>query len=376
MPEQEIVQEMAAGLTRSGIFALFGWVLGFALAGKTFQIVLSQVSRSRRFEGRTALQVLFHALARPVPLLFFVFGLKAGLSALAPGGGVQELAEDVLAVMLVVALTRFVYSLVDVVDHVLTVVTSRTRTKMDDMMAPLVCKSLRAVVVVLALVQTAQILSDKPITSIIAGLGIGGLAIALAAQETIKNFFGSLVVLADKPFELDERVKVGGYDGVVEEVGFRSTRIRTLKGHLVTLPNGELANQMIENVGRRPFIKRVMTVGITYGTPPEKVQKALDILGEVLDGHEGMQPAFPPKIFFKDFSDSSLDLTAFYWYHPPDYWAYMRHAGQVNMEVLKRFNEEGIEFAFPSRTLYFAGEAPEKNGISQVTDGNPKVSGT
>ena len=121
------------------------------------------------------------------------------------------------------------------------------------------------VVVVLSLVQIAQFY-DKPITSILAGLGVGGLAVALAAQETIKNFFGSLVIFADKPFELDERIRGGNFDGFVEEVGFRSTRLRTLDGHLITIPNGELANLMIENVSKRPHIKRTFELGVTYDT--------------------------------------------------------------------------------------------------------------
>ena len=223
-------------------------------------------------------------------------------------------------------MTFFIYSLVDVLDFAITHFTSKTHTKMDDMMAPMVRKSLRVVIVTLALVQVAQILSDKPITSILAGLGVGGLAVALAAQETIKNFFGSLVIFADKPFELGERIVVGGHDGTIEEVGFRSTRIRTLDGHLVTVPNGELANQMIQNIGKRPFIKRVMNVTITYDTPPEKVQQAIDILKELLDNHEGMEEDFPPRVFFNGFNDCSLNILAIYWYHPPAYWEFLAHA--------------------------------------------------
>ena len=135
------------------------------------------------------------------------------------------------------------YSLINVIDHLLINLTKKTSTTLDDMVAPMVRKTLRVVVVVLVFVQIAQVLSDKPITSILAGLGVGGLAVALAAQEAIKNFFGSLIIFTDKPFELGERICVSDYDGFVEEVGFRSTRIRTLDGHLVTIPNGELASQ-------------------------------------------------------------------------------------------------------------------------------------
>jgi MscS family membrane protein len=225
------------------------------------------------------------------------------------------------------------------------------------MLVPVIRKSLRITVVILVLVQIIQILSDKPITSIIAGLGIGGIAIALAAQDSIKNIFGSLVLFTDKPFELGDRVVVDGHDGPIEEVGLRSTKIRTLDGHLVTVPNGELANKTIQNIGKRPYIKRIADITITYDTPPEKVDRALEILKELLGNHEGMKEDFPPRIFFNDFNAASLNLRVMYWYHPPDYWAYMDFTERFNKEVFRCFNEEGIDFAFPTQTLYIAGDA-------------------
>jgi MscS family membrane protein len=330
-------------------------VVGAMLVGKLLQIMIGNAGKLERFEKRPWMQVAFKAVGRPIPFLFATIGLRYGLNALVFSEGLQGIITDTFSVLFTVAVTFFIYSLVDVVDYAIIHITAKTETKMDDMMAPMVRKSLRVVIVVLALVQIATILSDKPVTSILAGLGVGGLAVALAAQETIKNFFGSLVIFADKPFELGERIKVGGFDGNIEEVGFRSTRIRTLDGHLVTVPNGELANMMIQNVAKRPFIKRVMNVTVTYDTSPEKVQEAIDILKELLDNHEGMNPDLPPRVFFSDFNDCSLNIIAIYWYHPPEYWKYMEHANGLNMELLKRYNDAGIEFAFPTQTLYVNG---------------------
>ena len=133
-------------------------------------------------------------------------------------------------------------------------------------------------------------LSDKPPSSVIAGLGVSGLALGLAAQDTLKNFFGSVMIFADRPFELGDRIVVDGHDGPVESVGFRSTRIRTLDGHLVTVPNGEIAHRTIHNIGKRPYIRRVMNVRIAYDTPPEKLERALAIIADALKDHEGMNP--------------------------------------------------------------------------------------
>ena len=125
-----------------------------------------------------------------------------------------------------------------------------------------------------------------------------------------------------------------------------------MEGHLVTVPNGELANMMIQNVGKRPHIRRIMNVTITYDTKPEKVQEALDILRDILEDHEGMDAEFPPRVYFNEFNDCSLNIRAIYWYHPPNYWDFLAHSEKVNMELLRRYNDAGIEFAFPTQTLY------------------------
>ena len=114
-----------------------------------------------------------------------------------------------------------------------------------------------------------------------------------------------------------------GHDGPVEAVGLRSTKIRTLEGHLVTVPNGELANKTIQNIGKRPYIRRIVDLTITYDTPPEKIDRALEIVKELLDNHEGMDEERPPRVFFNEFNSASLNLRGIYWYHPPNFWEFM-----------------------------------------------------
>ena len=176
-------------------------------------------------------------------------------------------------------------------------------------------------------------------SALLAGLGIGGLAVALASQDTLKNFFGSIMIMLDKPFNVGQRVLVAGYDGVVETIGFRSTRVRTLTGHLVTVPNEKMANSSIENVGRRPSIRRRSNITITYDTPPEKVEKAVSIIRGILENHEGMQEDFPPRVFFNEFNDASLNILMMYWYHPPDYWNFVAFSEKVNFQIFQAFDE-------------------------------------
>jgi len=336
--------------------ALFAVLLLAFVAGRAGRVILKRGADGARAAGRAVFAVLLGSLAVSAEFLAAAMGLKAGVGCLVLNDAVASLAGAVTDVLTVAALGWLAYCLVDVVEAWLRSIPSIARSRMSETFVLLVVRSLHATVAVMAVVQVATVLSDKPAASILAGLGVGGLAMALAAQETVKNLFGSLVILGDRPFEIGDRIVVDRFDGPVETVGFRSTRIRTLDGTLVTIPNGELANKMIQNMEKRPHIRRIANLAITYDTPPEKVRRAKEILEEILRNHEGMKPDFPPRIFFNEFNESSLNITMLYWYHPADYWKYMEFSERVNMEILTRFNAEGIKFAFPTQTLHVAGE--------------------
>ena len=192
----------------------------------------------------------------PFLWLSFVLYLAVNLQLVIPGAfaGIFNTSTRVL---LVLSIACTFYSLVDLVDYKLGMFASRTASKVDDILLPMVGKTLRITVVALTVLQVAQDLSDKPLTSILAGLGVGGLAVALAGQETIKNLFGAVVIVGDKPFEIGDRVVIDGHDGPVESVGFRSTKVRTLDGHLVSVPNSAIVNTTVRNISRRPYIKHV-----------------------------------------------------------------------------------------------------------------------
>jgi MscS family membrane protein len=350
------------------LLALFGFILMALLLGKIAKSVLQR--SATRFESRQRFitATTLNAIGRGVVFLFAAAGISLGIASLELKEKVAEFFGTLSSVLLSIAIGYMIYWLVDVPTKWLARMAGKTESRLDDMLVPVIRKSLRVTVVVLLLVQIAQILSDKPITSIIAGLGIGGLALALAAQDTIKNIFGSLVLFADKPFEMGDRIVVDGHDGPVEEVGLRSTKIRTLEGHLVTVPNGQLANRTIQNIGQRPHIRRIANLTITYDTLPEKIERAIEIVKELLDNHEGMHEDFPPRVFFNELNADSLNIMAIYWYHPPNYWDYMAFTERFNQEVFRRFNEEGIDFAFPSQTLYLAGDPSRPLNVGARTE--------
>ncbi len=347
---------------------LFFIIVLFSLvAGRLARFSVDRIAKRPASAGRSWQPVVLKALARPFVLLGFAIGIRLGVSVLVLGEALEGIAHTCGSIVTATAIGYAIYSLVDIIDHYLRQMSERTESRVDDVLAPLVGKSIRITVMILVVMNVVQQVSGKSITTILAGLGVGGLAIALAGQDTIKNFFGSVVILGDRPFEIGDRIVFDGHDGPVESVGFRSTRIRTLNGHLVTIPNSEMVNRTVQNIGRRPYIKRVANITITYDTPPAKVTRALEIVRAILHDHEGMNPDFPPRVYFSDFNDWALNLLMIYWYHPPEYWDYMAFTERVNMEILEQFNAEGIEFAFPSQSIYLAGTSSNNDAEQPLT---------
>jgi len=326
------------------------------LLGKLIGLICGRAAKRVDLDKRPVAHSLFESLSASLGPLGLTLGVRLSLLFTEMSTQVEEVMVTISSVLVVLAIGWVVFCMVEVPTAVYKRWASRKPSKLTEMLVPMLRSSMRMTVVALTVVQVAQVVSDKPVSSILAGLGIGGLAFALAAQDSLKHVFGSVVIFTDRPFEVGDRLVVDGHDGPVEEVGFRSTRIRTLDGHLVTIPNGELVNKSILNISKRPHIRRICNITITYDTPPEKVREAVQIVKDILENHEGMDEEFPPQVYFKDFNADSLGLFVIYWYHPPLYWDYLAFCERFNLEVLERFNAAGIEFAFPTQTLYLAGD--------------------
>ncbi|RJP74896.1 MAG: mechanosensitive ion channel family protein [Candidatus Abyssobacteria bacterium SURF_17] len=340
------------------IITFFCILLASFVLGKIVSYLMARgASRGEKTgEAITLAQLVLRSASKPVVFLIFAGSLNIALLFLKMSDAVWDMSSKAIELLVSIGIAYFLYRLVDVAEYYLNQYARRTDSKLDDMLVPMLRKTFRVVIVILAGLYIAESVSGRPMSTLIAGLGLGGLAFALAAQDSIKSFFGSIMILLDRPFAVGERVVTDGFDGVVEEIGFRSTRIRTLTGHLVTVPNEKLAVSNIENIGKRPHIRRLFNVTITYDTPPDKVERAIKIIEGILENHEGMHPDFPPRVFFNEFNDASLNIIVIYWYHPPDYWKFLEFGQKVNLKIMRAFEEEGIEFAFPTQTLYLAND--------------------
>jgi small-conductance mechanosensitive channel len=202
---------------------------------------------------------------------------------------------------------------------------------------------------VLALTALATLGVD--ITALVASLGIGGVAVALALQNVLGDLFASLSIVLDKPFVLGDFVVVGEFMGTVEHVGLKTTRLRSLSGEQLVFSNSDLLSSRIRNYKRMEERRAVFQIGVTYDTPPDVVRRIPEMLQEAVEAREGTRF---DRAHFKQYGPSSLDFETVYYMTVPDYNAFMDAQQAINLELLDRFSEQGIEFAFPTRTVHLA----------------------
>lgn len=215
-------------------------------------------------------------------------------------------------------------------------------------------KSLLTIFAIVAVLLTIQSFGYD-VKALLAGLGIGGLAFALAAQDTLANFFGSIVVAVDQPFKVGEAIRIAGNVGIVEEIGLRSTRLRMIDKSLMIIPNKTVASEMITNFSRFTRRRHEQVIGLTYDTPPDVMDAVATEFRELIKGQPEVDPA-SVMVFWRDFSASSLDLWVVYELKDPDFQKAMFVRQRVNVAMAQIVQRRGLSFAFPSQTVYLEGQ--------------------
>ncbi len=306
----------------------------------------------------------------PIKVVTFVVLLHIGLDVFSWPPTVQLWLRRGLQVVVACSITYMALKLVDILlEYWRLRAPARDERLFDDHLFPLLNKSLKIFLIVVGILVTCQNLGLN-VTAMLASLSIGGLALGLAAQDTVANLFGAAAVFVDKPFHVGDRIKLDGIDGVVETIGLRSTRVRNLEGHLITVPNKTMGNATITNVTRRPHIKTEMNFGITYDTSTDKIRLALEILREVYSKHPQTHELV---IGFNKFADSALNINVVHWWRNTDYAAYVKGMEELNLMIKQRFDQEGIQFAFPTQTLYLKPEFESLPGAKDLASGRERT---
>lgn len=305
----------------------------------------------RQFTSRTKTTLddqLLELLNGPVKIVAFMVFLHIGLTIFNWPPQVELWLHKSFIVILALSLTYMALKVTDVLVDIWRARGADVEKGTNEQLFTVIRKGVKAFLAVIAVLVTMQNLGVN-VTAAVASLSIGGLALGLAAQDTLANLFGAVAIFADRPFRVGDRVKLEAVDGTVENIGLRSTRVRNLDGHLVTIPNKTMGNATITNITARPNIKTELNLAITYDTPAEQVQRATVILAEIYRAHPLTQDVW---VSFNKFNESALNILVVHWWSGVDQKAYLAGMQELNLEIKRRFDAEGIEFAFPTQTMH------------------------
>ncbi len=342
------------------------WFLGIFLVGLIFKNLISKLisfilfNVLRRYFKSIGVQKFVDLTTKPFSLTIFVLVIFFACQFLhfpdewhlASGKefGVRMMLDRLFLVVLIFCIT---WTLLRIMDYVGLVMKERARiteSKMDDLFVPFIISAIKAVMIIFSLFFVLGAVFKLNVASIIAGLGIGGLAIALASKETLENLLGSFLIFADKPFAVGDLIKTDQLHGHIEEVGFRSTKIRTLEKTLISVPNKKMIDAELENQTIRTFYRYKFNIGLVYTTSASQLRKIMEEIRAVLDENPMIEEN--PNVFFSAFGESALIVTIIYLVRTSDYDTYENIKQDINFRIMDIVNSNGSGFAYPSTSVY------------------------
>jgi len=338
-----------------GVLILAGVVLDFVVRAALRVLIAARVNQRQGEDHAEAIA----GAARPLGMFVTgVFWLTL-LPVLALPLTAHQILHGAAAIWAVLAGVWAAWKLTDLAAEVLVDRAAKTTTKLDDILIPLLSKALKVFIVAIGIVYGADAL-DIPIGPMVASLGIGGLAFAFAAKDTIENFFGSVAVILDRPFEVGDWVVIDDKEGTVEELGFRSTRIRTFYNSQITIPNASLVRAAVDNYGRRKYRRWKTTLGVQYDTTPEQLLAFTEGIRELVRTHPYTRKDYY-QVWCNDYGDSSLDILLYVFFEVPDWNTELRERERLFVDIVRLADQLGVSFAFPTTTVHlFKEEHPRK----------------
>ncbi len=344
--------------------------LGLVVAG----LVVEKIARLYLIKVVTGLLVKGGASAPPklkeqllIPTRIFTVALlwNVGVPLLRPEWAVAEWSTRTGRVLIVLGILVAVYQAVDFFFLYFQRKAERSENKFDDILVPLIRKSVKTFVIAIGIITIGDSLT-LDIKGILAGMGIIGLGLSLAAKDTLSNLFGSLTVLLDRPFRIGDWVVIdGNIEGIVEEVGLRSCRVRTFYNSLITLPNGCLTNAPIDNFGRRSYRRLSTVLSVQYDTPPQKIEAFCEGVRQIIREHPHTRKDYF-HVYLSEMAASGLNIMLYVFFQTPSWAQELQERHRLLMDILQLAAEMGVQFAFPTQTLHVV------EGKDTAYDGMPK----
>ncbi len=327
----------------------FAVVLLFVLLSKVvYYLFKNQIRRYTEKTNTKFDDILVEILEHPLTMLVIVLGVYiSNTMFLVPNTAPHDFIGAIVSILIIINIAWLVLRLVDtmIVFYIRPFV-EKSETELDDQLLPILRKGTKLIIIVLTIL---FILGNfgYDITTLLAGLGVGGLAVALAAQDTVSNFIGSVIIFSDKPFKIKDFIKFGGNMGTVKEVGIRSTKLETPSGTILVVPNSKLSSEIVENFSQAKTRRIEQTIGITYDTGYKKMENAIKMLEKIAESHKNV---IKYDVKFVEFGAYSLNINMRYWIKDTSKYRETQH--EINMEVKRKFDKQKIDMAFPTQTIY------------------------
>jgi len=297
---------------------------------------------------------LLASLDRPIDFLFILLGINFALSVLTIDESITQVLSQLLRSGFIIVLFWSILNFLTHLTENLHKITDKFGDKVSHDVANFIVKSLRVFIIAIAFIAVLQEWGYN-VSGFLASLGLVGMAFALAAKDTAANLFGSLVIFTDKPFQVGDWIKTPQVEGTIENVGIRSTKVRTFAQALVTVPNAVLANSAILNWSRMGKRRIKMNIGLTYDTPVEKVETIVKDIKTMLQNHPDIHQE-TMHVYFSEFAASSLNIFCYYFTATTNWGEFMRVREDTYFQIMKIIELHNAEFAFPTQTLHINNE--------------------
>ena len=347
---EDIFTETFYGNTIADWAISLAMIVGAIVVGKVAYWFLSKVLKKFTQKSKTKFDdILIDMMEEPLVVVVVLMGFWYGLERLTFSDGIDEFIAHSMQAAVILTVTWMIVRLLDaLIEQYIVPLAAQSETDLDDMILPVIRKAAKSMTWILGII-VALNNAGIEIGPLIAGLGIGGLALAMAAKDTVSNFFGGFTIFTDKPFKVGDRIKVGDFDGSIYEVGLRSSRMRTLEGRMVTIPNARIADSMIENVSEEPTRKIVNKLGLVYDVNADQIRQAIDLLNGIA---KESSAHIDEKVItgFTGFGDSALELLFIYYIKSGE--DIIGVQTDINLKIMEQFAANNLDFAYPTQTIY------------------------
>lgn len=337
---------------------LISIVVGIA-GGKVFYLISSQVIKIFTAKTKSKLDdILIDVLEKPIIFIIFLVCLHFGVSQLTLSQAADNTIKHILTVLYMLNTTWIIVNLLDaIIINYVKPLTEKSKSDLDDHLVPIIRKAVKVVIWLIVIIMVIKYFGFD-VSALLTGVGLGGLAFALAAQELLSNLFGGIAILSDKPFRIGHRIKIGANEGWVREIGLRTTRIETLDGTQLIVPNAEIAKSVIENVSKEKARKVKLNIGIEYDTSQKKIVEAEKIVHDVVAKHNLTEDESIAAL--SEFGESALIISIIYWVKEANVDKLMEIKNDINLSIKEKFEKAGIRIAFPTRTVHLVNKKMRK----------------